>query len=367
MVNNTARLNGIQLLRAIAVLLVVHCHILDRQIGMGGSIQESFFYLQNFGAVGVDIFFVISGFIITIVAIPYSRQARGAGFFIKRILRVAPLYWLVSLLAVFLGYRRNGTMVEMDALAKTFLFYPFIGNSPRMGPVVFQGWTLSFELLFYTVTALAIKLSGIKFRPAVILFFLGCVLLNYILGNRYELLIFLGNGIMLEFLLGVGCGWLFLSSIRLSVFQANALIITGTVLLLATLILGYGGISESGNTIVGSLSLPRSALWGLPAALLVAGIAMKEKLQPLQVYRIWIAIGNASFSIYLIHVLIIGSLYVRWVKWGVQGKLQPDLQVLITLSIITGSGYLFYLLVERPLLNKLKSLTASTGQPEAQQ
>jgi exopolysaccharide production protein ExoZ len=110
MINNSARLNGIQLLRAIAVLLVIHCHILDRQIATGGSIQQSFFYLQDFGASGVDIFFVISGFIITLVAHPFARMEQGLPFFIKRILRVVPLYWLVSLLSAFLFYRRNGSM-----------------------------------------------------------------------------------------------------------------------------------------------------------------------------------------------------------------------------------------------------------------
>ena len=190
MINDTARLNGIQLLRAIAVLLVVHCHILDRQAGLGGSLQQSFFYLQNFGAAGVDIFFVISGFIITIVANPYAQHRQGWPFFVKRLLRVVPLYWLVSVLAAILFYRRNGSMVETEAIAKTFLFYPFIGNSPSMGPVVFQGWTLSFELLFYTVTALAIRQGSKKYMPAVILFFLCCVLLNYALGNLHPLLVF---------------------------------------------------------------------------------------------------------------------------------------------------------------------------------
>lgn len=359
MIKDTARLNGIQLLRAIAVLLVVHCHILDREAGLGGSLQQSFFYLQNFGAAGVDIFFVISGFIITVVANPYAQRRQGGPFFVKRFLRVVPLYWLVSVLAAILFYRRNGSMVETEAIAKTFLFYPLIGNSPRIGPVVFQGWTLSFELLFYAVTALTIRFGSKRYMPALMLFFLCCVLLNYALGNLHPPLVFLGNGIMLEFLLGVCCGWLFLSGASFSVFQSNATIAAGIAGLMATLFLGYGGISESGNAIFGTLSLQRSALWGIPAAFLVAGVAMKEKRRPLRVSLFWIGIGNASFSIYLVHVLIIRSLYVRWIKWGIQGKLQPDLQVFVIMGLVIALGYLFYLLIEKPLLRKLKVFSAA--------
>lgn len=367
MTNTNARLNGIQLLRAIAVLLVVHCHVLDRQIGIGGSFHQSFFYVQNFGAVGVDVFFVISGFIITLVAHPFAQRRQGWSFFIKRILRVVPLYWLVSVLAAFLFYRRNGSMVATEAIAKTFLFYPFIGNSPRIGPVVSQGWTLSFELLFYSVTALATCLGSKKYMLAVMAFFLCGILLNYTSGNQYPLLVFLGNGIMLEFMLGVCCGWLFLSRTSFTAIQSNAMIMAGIGGLLATLVLGYGGISESGNTVLGTSSLARSALWGIPAALLVAAVAMTEKRQPLQVYRFWLGIGNASFSIYLVHVIIIQSLYVRWAKWGIQEKLQPDLLVAVTMGLVVFLGYLFYLAVEKPFLYKLKALIVGWMAPAASQ
>ncbi len=355
MINNTTRLNGIQLLRAIAVLLVVHCHILDRQMGRGGSRQQSFFYLQNFGAAGVDIFFVISGFIITLVATPYAQLGQGQPFFIKRILRVVPLYWLVSLLATFLFYQHTGNMVRTVAIEKTLLFYPFIDNSAITGPIVFQGWTLSFELLFYAVTAFFIRLGSKKCFLGVLLFFSACILFNYALGIHWLLMVFLGNGIMLEFLLGVCCGLLFLSGIRFSAFQVHALLFAGIAGFLASLVLGFGAISESVNTLNGTQSLLRSAVWGIPAALLVGGMAMKEKGKPLPVNPLWIAIGNASFSIYLTHVLIIQSLYARWTKWGIQGKWPPDLQVLITLAAVIALGYLFYLLVEKPILRRLKA------------
>ena len=89
----------------------------------------------------------------------------------------------------------------------------------------------------------------------------------------------------------------------------------------------------------------------------------ERKAPALQFSRFWIGIGNASFSIYLIHILIIRSLYVRWINWGIQGKLQPDLQVFVIMGLVIALGYLFYLLVEKPLLRKLKALTAGWANP----
>lgn len=355
MTYHTARLQGIQLLRAVAVLLVVHGHVLDNQYSIGTALQQDFFYLQDFGAAGVDLFFVISGFIITIIAVPYALQGSGWSFFIKRVLRVVPLYWLVSVLSALLSYRHNGRIVKTDTVEKTLLFFPLSDHTEWVGPVLFQGWTLSFEMLFYTVTAVCITIASKKYMPAVVLFFCVCLLLNYATGNHHPMLVFWGNGIMIEFLLGVCCGFVYLSEIKLSAARANAVIVTGIVALLLSLVLGFGGISESYNTVHGTWSLMRSALWGIPAALLVGGIAMKEKIRFMQVYPFLVAIGNASFSIYLTHIMFIQFVYVRWKRWGLQSKVPPDLLVLISLVIVVSLGYLFYLLVEKPLLRRLNA------------
>jgi len=91
----------------VAVILVVHCHTIDH---WKNTLQGHFFYLENFGAVGVDIFFVISGFIITIISYPYAKDKRGFYFFIKRMARVVPLYWLVSLWIVVADYLHTGKL-----------------------------------------------------------------------------------------------------------------------------------------------------------------------------------------------------------------------------------------------------------------
>jgi peptidoglycan/LPS O-acetylase OafA/YrhL len=95
------KINSIQYLRAIAAILVVYAHSLNF-IGNGNSIQANFYYLKNFGAIGVDIFFVISGFIITYVSYNLNGLNDFIVFIKKRFVRINPTYYFASTLALIL-------------------------------------------------------------------------------------------------------------------------------------------------------------------------------------------------------------------------------------------------------------------------
>ncbi|RYZ36844.1 MAG: acyltransferase, partial [Sphingobacteriales bacterium] len=84
------KLCSVQYLRAVAALMVVHCHAIDLQMQLGTSWQQHFRYLQNFGAIGVDIFFVISGFIISYISRAEHGVAAAKDFMLRRWVRVAP-------------------------------------------------------------------------------------------------------------------------------------------------------------------------------------------------------------------------------------------------------------------------------------
>src|SRR4051794_39454107 len=121
-------LNSLQVLRAMAAILVAyaHAHDLAGDVHAFGAYQTGFLYLERFGAVGVDIFFVISGIIIALTA-SEIRNARDAHVFaLKRVARVVPLYWLVSggaLLWIVISADTTHP-VSGGMLAATFLFYP---------------------------------------------------------------------------------------------------------------------------------------------------------------------------------------------------------------------------------------------------
>src|SRR5271165_5026968 len=123
---STVSLNGIQVLRAIAALLVVQCHTLQAS---GGAIAppKSPYWFTTFGAAGVDIFFVISGFIMFYISFPTGQPpVSPASFLLKRITRIYPFYWFSMALAFGLwsiGLFKP-SQIDADILIRSFLLLP---------------------------------------------------------------------------------------------------------------------------------------------------------------------------------------------------------------------------------------------------
>src|SRR5262249_39672775 len=139
-----ATLDSLQALRAVAALSVVLYHI--DFIGRG--------------AFGVDIFFVLSGFIIC-----HVTAADRQHFLLKRLIRIVPLYWartlVVCALALAAPRLLQTTSDSWMGLLKSLFFIPYEKESGRVYPVLFLGWTLNYEMFFYVVFSIALAL-----RPA---------------------------------------------------------------------------------------------------------------------------------------------------------------------------------------------------------
>lgn len=153
-----ARFDNIQVLRFVAATGVVVAHAVDlagTRLGLDTVLAGG--TLEDFGAAGVDLFFVISGFIIAVTTKGQAGIAAAGDFLWRRFRRVAPIYWLLSL-PILVGMIRGGTLTGEVAVA-TFLFWPFSGlemTFPALGP----GWTLCFEMLFYAGFGLAMAGGG---------------------------------------------------------------------------------------------------------------------------------------------------------------------------------------------------------------
>ena len=148
-----ATLLNVQALRALAAFMVVCVHIqaLALMAGAPAKVTEA-------GNAGVDLFFVISGFIMVFTT---GRKPMGpAAFFGARLRRIAPLYWSMTL-AVFLVARLAPSLVQntptdIGRLVASILFVPELRPDGTMRPVVFVGWTLNFEMAFYVLFALGL-------------------------------------------------------------------------------------------------------------------------------------------------------------------------------------------------------------------
>lgn len=297
---NNKILNSIQVLRGIAALSVVLYHYSFYLVPDGGDIYKRFF---SWGGIGVDLFFVISGFIMIIVTNDNKHGlASSKKFIINRISRVLPVYYVILLLA----FLTSGAMSTFHYSDKTLNLISAITLTPYMhetAPMYIQSngmfnirWTLSFELYFYLIFSLCL-LCKKKLMPLCV-WFLAPVLLcpiitgdftlhtkGYNLGNVY--LEFMTNPIILEFGFGVltGLSYLYLKKIN---YKPHALISLSIIVAIAF------GINEKILTMYNLLT-------GVSFSVLVLSLTLSEHL----FNRAWsnklIYLGNISFSLYLIH------------------------------------------------------------------
>ena len=302
---------SIQYLRGLAALAVAAMHTGWTRTGLG--------------AAGVDVFFVISGFIMVFVS---RREVTPAAFLRARILRVVPLYWLVT--AVAIAVRQDA---DPARIVTSFLFWPHAGFDGRDYPVVIQGWTLNYEAFFYAVFALALlaraKLETSR-RLVILTVALGSLVALGIILRPADIVAATYTGpLLLEFLAGA---WL------CRVWQ-RGLLPQGRV---AAAMLAVGVLAFAAQVRM-EPGTWRIITWGLPALLVVSGSLGLETGGSLPRLPGLLALGDASYALYLTHLLV-------------QRPLLPalhDQPTLIALPVVIVScivtALLVYRFVERPL------------------
>jgi peptidoglycan/LPS O-acetylase OafA/YrhL len=357
------KLQSIQALRALAAVLVAYSHSIDLQMTFAVSRQQGFYALQDFGAVGVDLFFVISGFIITFVASRDVGMRAARRFVLKRFLRVNPVYYLTSLLAVIVptvSYLRSGLPLRHwlarlgTGCVDTLLVLPTSGRPLGYAPLLVIGWTLAFEWLFYAlfclVIVLGIRRKGLALGVTIAL--LVCAGALHRSGDAR--LRFVTNPIMLEFLLGVAICALQRVTVRVPRWLAATCLALGLAGYAYAVRFGFGEVSELIPTWTGRVSFERVARWGLPSALVVAGCVLLEAQGALR--RLWSSallqrIGDASYSLYLTHLTVFALFGTAYQTFGF--TLPADGAVLLQLAVAVAVSLAFYRHVEEPLLRTL--------------
>lgn len=337
---------NLHVIRALAAINVVLYHILQQAESYGIS-PTYMKFMYAWGANGVDIFFVMSGFVLV-----YSQERKPRGFLsfsINRIVRIIPLYWILTL--VFAGVVFMVPQLLMNgSIPGNFLGSSLFFVSRHFGypfPVVFVGWTLEFEMLFYL--AIAGGLLFAKGRGAYILttvLFLALIVMNW------------SDAVILEFLFGIAIGLFYLKH---QVFAAGKWIFwAGVVLLFASINIDGNswvrweeqfrsvGMNMSSNDI-------RVLLWGIPSTMVVFGCLYIKQLDSKFLHFL----GDASYSIFLVQVfslpLMMGLLNSQ--LRGIQG----DVASLIVLVVSVAAGVGVYYALEKPLADAGKTVAGRLG------
>ncbi|MBB5054495.1 exopolysaccharide production protein ExoZ [Afipia massiliensis] len=329
---------SIQYLRAAAALMVVYFHA-------DGMAQEYFsFRGLSFGAAGVDIFFVISGFIMWITTA--SDRITPASFAVNRIIRIVPLYWVMTLLLYggWLIFRDPATLPSLWNLLRSLLFIPFV--SPRTGeiqPLLIAGWTLNFEMFFYAVFACGLLIAR-RHRALFVCTILGALVASpLVITPSGPVALTYTSPLLIEFMVGCLLGIM---------YERRALPRPAVAMFL--LVIGCGLLLTSGMLSAANITAVRFWHWGLPAFLIVtAALALESKLKQ---WRLPMLLGDASYSIYLAHGVALSA-----VKSAVLLSGTGALPHVSSGFILAGgaasvvAGVAVYFLIERPLVAACKS------------
>lgn len=346
------RFESIQILRAIAALSVVFYHSWIVIDWFPDDYKITIPFIYKYGYLGVDLFFIISGFIIAHVL---SGGSVTAGQFLwKRFFRIYPLYWTISgigiLITLVIGLSMGGSEpVSAQYLIRSALILPMQG-----APFLAVGWSLEHEIVFYLVCSTAIFLNKGNAIPVALLVMgvAGIVYehLQRTLALPFEYHLISPTNIM--FLVGV---LIYRNKARFSKYNCMPFYVVSAVLMIA----GIEVLSSNGNLskLVGHRMLICLSL----AAFVMAAIATKPMNNRYFLLTIskksLVAIGNASFSLYLIHMVIFRLLslskvkaYVGLPNYAAEVWRFGSVALAIVLSL------LIYRMLEKPLIKAGESL-----------
>ncbi len=345
------KLEGLQVLRAVAALLVVGYHLslrghelLDRRLADGSL---------NFGAAGVDAFFVLSGFIIySVHRRDIGRPSQGRSYLLKRVIRIYPIYWIVTLVAlpIYLAGYGVATKRSLAVIVKSFLLIP---QNPGVFPVINVGWTLSYEVFFYAMfllliiapRSIAVALWALWLIPTAIV---TALVITVAWQPPFTLLYtFVWDGRNLEFLLGVAVAW---AVHRVDIRRPGLLVVAGSAVFL-----GAGLWITQSRWLALHFTAHPLILFGLPSAVVVLGIAAADLRSTRRPPGTMIHLGDASYVLYLIHFGVITGAYLLFRELGLAGSNAFEPYVVAVAIAVSVAAFGVYRFLERPMLERLRA------------
>lgn len=357
-------ITNLQVLRALAALAVVFYHT---RFQIGG-VSTDFF--------GVSVFFVISGFIMTHI----SRSSTDL-FLTKRLVRIVPLYWIVTLIFLFwnnlgianplytfplffdwlknnpsrllMWFSENSGLERAELqsmLLKSLLFVPYKNHAGDMHPILGVGWTLNLEMFFYLLFAATLRISQ-RWGPLLVVLVLVAVKLVAIrFDDELGILDFYSSPYTFCFILGVGVfyAWRCIdarivdwSKLQLVLFAA---IFSVAYLAFCLQVFNFWPVGSPLH--LGIAFLASGVIVALALAMHSAGLRCN--------FRMLLILGNASYALYLTHPIVVetmGNLGQRW-AWLDISKSAPGM--FTTLVAAMAVSVVVFKWVEQPMLGVLR-------------
>ncbi len=341
-------LENIQALRGIAVFLVllVHVGLVEKKYSLMPVLPD----LVQFGMSGVDIFFVISGFIMMTITMSKQKDVKYAfSFLYSRIIRIYPLYWFYSLL-VLIAFVVNPNWVNSSNGSEVHLVESFL-LIPQDGlPLLAVGWTLIHEMYFYIgffILLLFLRSNNLIFT-AIALWGAGVIGSNLLIEFTSPFLKIITHPLTLEFVGGAFIAYVMTKmEVTFNVLTLKALFVLALLLPLVNYVLYdyYYNVDPSGWL--------RVLLFGLPAMLLLYVSLLLEK-SGLVMSKWLVSMGDRSYTIYLAHVLVINAVGRIWQMFLFENIVMSIAFILILITSTLLFAKYAYMWIEVPMLKYLK-------------
>jgi len=336
------KLYSLQILRFVAAFAVVLFHL-------GAGYQADLVMERNIfgiGAWGVDIFFVISGFIIAFTTDP----GRGLLYFAwRRVVRIVPLYWSLTLglaaIGLIMPELLDSTVIDAESLLKSLFFIPYERGDGSVRPILFLGWTLNYEMFFYALYGLGMAL-GFRTCLMPLALVVAVVAAGYLLPIESVVWNFYTNPILLEF----ACGIVLCVVYRryTDAFARASPFLVALLILVLAVKLAFPGVQS---------------LWAgaIPAVIVVAA-ALSIRVAKTPFSSFLILLGDASYSLYLSHPYVL-QLWVKVSPENLSMPVQVIMGFIVCLAAVVVSVALYRLLElpsQRILLGRGRQRLAPT-------
>jgi peptidoglycan/LPS O-acetylase OafA/YrhL len=303
--------------------------------------------VMSFGQCGVDVFFVVSGFIMSYVA-----PEEGRRFLVKRLIRILPLYWLstigIYVIAMIKPNWLNTTTASLSYLAKSLLFIPYLKDNGHWGPLNLNGWTLEYEMFFYLVIAVALCVVRARWATLMSAIVLVIYCTVVVLAKPVDPVVsYLGQPFLLEFCLGVLTYFLMTTGGAARVPREIWLILAGLALLSMPAWFYACGAPEG---------FTRTLAYGVPSFIFVTSVIAVEQAGWAVRSRLVARLGAASYAIYLLHPYVVGVFKKILGREADLHSLSGIAEAFAVFIVVCIVGDVCHRFVERPLLKILNRI-----------
>lgn len=333
------KLLGVQYLRAIAALMVAYFHLIVQCPAYTPYLATHAWVNTDFLQSGVPVFFVISGFVMYASGI----ETRPGEFVWRRISRILPLYWTLTIAIVVLALMWPGFLhhpeITEAAVAKSLLFVPYFRpGSHEIFPILGPGWSLDFEIFFYALFTLAL-FAPLRLRLTTVLLSL---IVSFAIGTAVPAVqtnaigLAYTSDLLLLFAVGLILGWLYKAR-RIAIPPAMALIVS---------LLGFCALIVSWS--------PAFVHEFIAPSVTVLGVIALDAAGATPTWPWLLMLGDASYSIYLVHLFAFDLVEKEWLRHQPPGgAIAAAIYAVLSIGAAIGMSLITYRLIERRALKYL--------------